>query len=93
MSAEQLAADLAAATANLTGWIEDRADELAADRIAAAEAIAAGRVAAIEQAWAAERERREAVIDLLRRHVAALDQFQQRHIRGRCVPAGDTAPP
>lgn len=83
---DRLAADLAAASANLDAWVEARAGELAAARIADAEAIAAGRVAAIEQAWAAERRRHEDVMVEMRRIIGSLDRFQQQHVRGRCTP-------
>jgi hypothetical protein len=89
----RLAADLVVATANLTGWIEARAAELAADRIAAAEAIAVGRVAALEEAFAVERRRHADIEEEFARQRAGWDRWQAGHVRGRCVPAGDTPGP
>jgi len=87
MSAGQLAADLAAATANLTGWIEDRAAELAAGLVADAEAIADGRCAALEQTYAAERKRHLDLEAELRHQLERQIGWQANHVRGRCQPA------
>lgn len=84
---DALAADLRAATANLTAWIEARAAELAADEVERARAIADARCEAYEQAFTAERARHAGLEAELRRQLDAKVQWQDRHVRGRCVPA------
>jgi hypothetical protein len=85
--AEVLAADLRAATANLSAWIEARAAELAAAQVAEARAIADARCAAYEQAFAVERRRHGDLEAELRRQLDGKVRWQEQHVRGRCVPA------
>lgn len=89
---EALAADLRAATANLSAWIEARAAELAAVEVQRAQAIADARCEAYEQAFAVERRRHGDLEAELRRQLDGLDRWQKDHVRGRCVPAGDASP-
>lgn len=89
---DALAADLRAATANLSAWIEARAAELAAVDVERARAIADARCEAYEQAFAVERQRSGDLVAELRRQLDAQVRWQERHVRGRCVPAPDEAP-
>ncbi|MEU7591172.1 hypothetical protein AB0A95_33370 [Micromonospora sp. NPDC049230] len=84
---EALAADLRAATANLTGWIEARAAELAALEVQRVQAIADARCEAYEQAFAVERARHTGLEVELRRQLEFKIRWQEEHVRGRCVPA------
>lgn len=87
-----LAADLRAATANLSAWIETRAAELAAADVERAQALADARCEAYEQAFAVERQRHGDLEAELRQQLDVMVRWQERHVRGRCVPA-DPPPP
>ena len=83
----ELARDLRAASAAIDAHVEARAQEIAAQRIAAVVAVYEGREAAIEQAWAGQKERWDSLEAEFRRQIDSLRSFQEKHVRGRCVPA------
>ncbi|MEU8378263.1 DNA translocase FtsK [Streptosporangium sp. NPDC048865] len=67
LTTHDLADSLRAATADLNAYIERRAQEIAAPRIAQAEADAAARIAELESTAAAERQRHEDLLAEMRR--------------------------
>lgn len=75
---EKVAQDLAKTTANLDAYIERRAQEIAAPRIAAAEREACGLVAAVLYTAAFEARRSSDLVAELRKHVAALERYVER---------------
>jgi hypothetical protein len=87
VSAEQLAADLAAATANIDAWVQARAADVADARVVVVEEAAAARVAAYEQAFAVERRRHTGLEAELRKQLEAQLRWQASHVRNRCMPA------
>lgn len=74
----ELARELTAAIAALEVQTACRAHELAAPRIAAAEAIYEARAAALEQQNQIERDRYEAVLAEARRQLTAMDNTNTR---------------
>ncbi len=83
---ETLARDLRETAANLSAYIEQRAQEIAGPRIAAAEQAAAERVADVEDGAAVASRRYKDLIAELRRQLDVQLRFQEQHIRGRCAP-------
>ncbi|MCG5464325.1 hypothetical protein MED01_002491 [Micromonospora sp. MED01] len=78
---DRLAADLAATTANLAEYIEQRAQQLARPRIARAERAAAERVAEVEQGREIDQQRWTEVERELRRCIASLERQRDRAVR------------
>ncbi|MGP3917655.1 winged helix-turn-helix domain-containing protein [Nonomuraea sp. 10N515B] len=74
--------------ANLSAYIEDRAAELARPRIAAIRREAEQRIAELEGALAAERQRRQDLATETRRQVKALEQQLARALAGSGRPEG-----
>jgi hypothetical protein len=69
-----LAETLKDTVAYLDDYIEARASQLAARRIADAELVAAARIATIEEAWATDKQRYADLERELRRQLRALQQ-------------------
>lgn len=74
----ELARELRAATAYLELNVTTRAHHLAQVQIAAAEAIYEGRAAAIEEAWALDRQRKDDLLAEMRRQLKAADKSRSR---------------
>jgi hypothetical protein len=75
---QHLADQLAAITANLAAYIEQRAEEIAAPRIAAARAADQEAIDNLSHDLKVEQEIREAVTAELHRHVASLEKQRDR---------------
>uniref|UniRef100_UPI003F49185F DNA translocase FtsK n=1 Tax=Streptosporangium sp. CA-235898 TaxID=3240073 RepID=UPI003F49185F len=78
LTTHDLADSLRAVTADLDDYIERRAQEIVAPRIAQAESAAAARVAELESTAAAERQRHEDLLAEVRRQFAVIESKHDR---------------